>query len=718
MRTKAAKKYIWASPTTMSKKRAKSTQQKSIPPADPKKERTLLYVMLGVSYAIYVAWGLLSSSTWDDDCATRYFRTLNAFRDAREFVYLWNRPLFVTIFCIPVALLGKIAIPLVMSAISVAGAYFLYLSARLYQFRYALLVIPFLLFQPYFLGTGRDAMTEPMGATIIACGIYAALSKRWLLFSMLGALLPLARTELAVLLPIWAYVLMREKQLKYILILAAGVVLWNIAGWLIMGDPLFLYHETFGRADEENRYGSQKFITYFERYFYVVGPVVFYFFLLGLYDTIRRRDFKPLIIVQFAIGFLVYTLLAWKITIGQSAGFLRNLIPLSPLVAMVALSGYNYYADIVHKKKRMLFLLMACFVLGAVIIFLYPYKIDMHHIISRKKEVDYLNIGMVAGLSILLSIGAVLYKWMDERRLRWLAAFLGIITAAFALVMEPPDANMNSEREMMSRVVEVYQDCGLESAPRTLCSHLWFHWVGDYVPFREGSKYLPMQLDSLKAAPYESVIIWESHYSNRLGNNITLNDLSDPNAYVLIGNFYPEDATKVAYMYIKKSPGKTAMQYLDDLIAKNPHAPELLVQRANLHQTAGNNAKALEDLNASVNINSKSNVARLNYANFSLRYGMNQEAISQADQILKNDPDFLSAYNIKGNAYFNASQFPQAIREFNHILEFDKDNKEAHYNIGVAYLRLNNKEEACKSLMTAKNLNMENADKLVAQHCK
>jgi tetratricopeptide (TPR) repeat protein len=213
------------------------------------------------------------------------------------------------------------------------------------------------------------------------------------------------------------------------------------------------------------------------------------------------------------------------------------------------------------------------------------------------------------------------------------------------------------------------------------------------------------------------VIIWESHYSNRLGNNINQNDLSDQNTYTLFATFYPEDATKVAYLYIKKDPGKSAMEYLDEMIRKNPKSPELMIQRANLHQVMNNGTKALEDLNKALAIAPKSNVVKMQYANYCLRTGKYQDAIAQADEILKNNNDFINAYVLKGNAYFNLSDFTRAIKEFNKILENDKDNKEAHYNIGVSYLRLNNKEEACRYLREAKRLNMENADKLITQHC-
>lgn len=700
----------------MAKKTAKRI--KPVKPAvETKSSKTLLLVLLALSYILYVTWSQLSHSTWDDDCATRYFRTLNAFRDPYEFIHLWNRPLFVVVFAAPVAVAGKLAIPLLMSAISAAGAYFLYQSARLSGYKFAWLAIPFMLFQPFFLGTGRDAMTEPMAATIIAWGLYAALTNRWLLFSILGAILPLARTELALLLPFWAYVLFRAKRLSYIPILAAGVVVWNLAGWAIAGDPLYIFHQTIDKADEENRYGNQPFLTYFNRYMYVVGPVVFYFFLLGLVRSMLKLEFKPLVLLQFLTGFLLYTVLAWKISIGQSAGFLRNLIPLSPLAAFIAVYGFEFFADSVIRQKHKLLLFFLAVGIGLLTIFVYPYELTMHHTISKTKQFDFLNIGIAGGLTVLVGMAAVMSQYVKEKQLKAIAIFIGLLTTGYALYTEPPDANLNSEREMFNRIVECYQDSGLEDAPQTLCSHGWFHWVGDYVAFREGSKFLSMTKDNLEAAPVGSVIIWESHYSNRLGNNINLSDLADATKYTLLGTFLPDDATKVAHMYMKKDPEKSIPDILDPLIAKNPKPIEFLMQRANYYMSSNNAALAKEDLDRALELAPDNNNVKINMATYLIRSGQHKEAIALTNEIIADNKDYLNAYVVKGNAFFSQNDYTSAVGAFNEILSRNKDNKEAHYNIGVSYIRLNRIDDACRHLQEAKRLKMTQADQLITQYC-
>ena len=47
---------------------------------------------------------MLSDATWDDDCPGRYYNALLAFKDPKQFIGLWNRPLFMLLFALPLKL--------------------------------------------------------------------------------------------------------------------------------------------------------------------------------------------------------------------------------------------------------------------------------------------------------------------------------------------------------------------------------------------------------------------------------------------------------------------------------------------------------------------------------------------------------------------------------------------------------------------------------------
>jgi Gpi18-like mannosyltransferase len=229
-----------------------------------------------------------------------------------------------------------------MTLISAFGAYYLYLGVKKQQIKNAFLVIAFLLFQPFLFSLSRNAETEPLSVAILGLGFYFLSNKKWMQFAIIGGLLPLARLELSVLLIFWAYYLIKEKQFKYILFLGLPTFLWNISGWILTGDFLYVLNSTIGKDTGENRYGQTSFGHYFQRFIYVISPVIYIYFLVGLIYKTYIKKLDPFIWFQFVVGFLMYVIFSWKLSIGNAAGFLRNLTPLSPLVALITLEGYNY----------------------------------------------------------------------------------------------------------------------------------------------------------------------------------------------------------------------------------------------------------------------------------------------------------------------------------------------------------------------------------------
>jgi tetratricopeptide (TPR) repeat protein len=170
-------------------------------------------------------------------------------------------------------------------------------------------------------------------------------------------------------------------------------------------------------------------------------------------------------------------------------------------------------------------------------------------------------------------------------------------------------------------------------------------------------------------------------------------------------------------MYIKKNPDKTALQYLDEMIGRNPESPELFAQRSSIYLSMNDKQKAIQDLDAAAKIAPANNIVKLSRASYFLNSGNPQEAIKISDEIIKSNAKFVNAYVIKGNSYFNLADYPKAIESFQQILAENKDNKEANYNIAISYVRMNKIDEACKYLLEAKRLQMPNVDALITQYC-
>ncbi len=304
-------------------------------------EKYLVWFFLVVYTGVNLYFGFNEDATWDDDCPTRYYNTLNAFNEPHNFISVWNRPLFVLIFS-PIVHLGRNSIFVSMVILTAVAAYYLYRGLKVQGIANAYMILPLLLFQTYFFTISRNAETEPISVALMCFGFYFLTKKNWLAFAIIGGLMPLARLELSVLLLFWGWYLLKETQYKYILVLGIPMVIWNLAGWLIEGDILYVINSTLGQENETNRYGHTTFGHYFQRYIYVVGPIIYLFFIIGLIDLIKRLKLDFFIFWQLVAGFFLYVVFSWKLNMGNAAGFLRNLIPLAPLTALVALEGFNF----------------------------------------------------------------------------------------------------------------------------------------------------------------------------------------------------------------------------------------------------------------------------------------------------------------------------------------------------------------------------------------
>lgn len=717
----------------MSRKKKKLSSRKSSNLSDPvpneipetilKKDQDMsikmdkmAVVILMIGYLIYVIWGVWSTSTWDDDCQTRYFHALDAISNPSQFISLWNRPLWILIFFLPVHI-SKFSIPIIMSAIAVMAAYFLYRVSTIKNYFFPFLIILLLLFQPYYLGTGRDAMTEPLAAAILAISYFALQKKRWLLFVILGSLLPLARLELSIHLIFWVIPLVQHRKFKLIPILGGGLLLWSLAAFLIKGDFFYLYNATLGNELSENRYGSQPVNTYISRLFYVIGPVVFYFLILGIIESIKSKKFGLFVEIQFIFGMFLYTLFASYIIIGQSAGFLRNLIPLSPLIALVAMKGFDYWIGAIFNGKKRQILVFSGFVAALVFIF-NRYSIRMHHIIT--KEIGYFHLSVIGFLLLLTIIPwSALKKKIDPEKLGWMVAFLiGLSTVSFTLITEPPDVSMNSERILFDEIAATFKKSGIdESAPKVFCSQAWYHWsIGKN---NNDQKYGKLILDSINQSPIGSIVIWESHYSNRIGSNVKLNYLmTNKQQFAHVATFYSEALDKNAYIFVKKDPEENELDRINWFISKTDFSAFGYLRKMEYYKNQNMIAESNQAMEDALSADPENTYSIYLKAMTYLQQSDTKNAIDMLDRIEDDMGSNLNWYIQKSTALLMVNQNQEARLTALKGLKLSPNNGSLLYFVGVSYIRENDRNLGCEYLIRAKKNNYAQANQLIEQNCK
>lgn len=271
---------------------------------------------------------------------------------------------------------------------------------------------------------------------------------------------------------------------------------------------------------------------------WVTGPVVFVFLLQGVVQRAVQKKTSLWIEGQLLLGLLVYVIFSWKMSMGNAAGFLRNLVPLTPLAALLALEGYNHSIATLLKfdpkrttRKRDLLILASvvalCLFLGWQF---FAVELRMHQIVGPAREYSRLVVlgGMVAGALWLF------WKSGSSRQLAaihvgYAAKVLAAGTMVYALYQEPPSASTNFERQGLSIVTDYYAQSKFRDRP-TYVNHNWFFWVLGERP--SDPKFDRVTMKNLEAAPVGSIIVWDVHYATRLAGDVSQQYLVDHLEYV------------------------------------------------------------------------------------------------------------------------------------------------------------------------------------------
>lgn len=686
-------------------------------------KKPLLWLTL-IFIAINLFWGFYSNNTWDDDCPERYFKTLMAFQDPNQFFIPWNRPLFVLIFCLPVQL-GAWTIVILQTFFSVVAGWALVQALKKIGIRNAYLAFLFLLFQPFVFGVSRYAMTEPLAITLICLSAWAVTEKRWKTFAILGGLLPLARLELVVLLPLWIVILQQNKNLKHFFYLGIPLTLWWLASGLYNSNMLWLFEQTLSNEGKENRYGHQDWFTYLERFQYVTGPIVFLFFILGVSTFQLKKLFKFFFLPGLLIGFITYTLFSSVLNMGNAAGFLRNLLPLSPFVAAFAVLGLNRvlaYRKIDFdlqtypkkklkaaeekieriKKKRGIvqksLLITITFVAVTTVVF-FSYNLKSHHLID-KNHLTYVFI--LCQLPFLLLISIHLFNPLTAIR-PFLVATTIAVTLGFTLITEHPNANNNSERETIKKVAEFYKKAQFDKTI-TYANHPWFYWSADLLKSSDQTKSVTQE--NLNNAAAGSIVIAENHYCQRLSGDLTLNYFGKHKEWIEISSFNNPENDFFISIYQKVNNQKDGIAVLNDYIEKTEQkdASSLLLRGLYFLNEMKDQQKAIVEINKAAKIDPSLIKIHLTLGKIALRNNDLSSALIHFSNVLKLDNQQLEANERVGNLLFQKGEYQSAALKFKKITEVTQPKKanqkppriyiSAKRNLGKCYFSLRDYKNA------------------------
>lgn len=483
---------------------------------------------LALCLALFLAFGALgalSPGTHNDDDLTRFVNTRHALHSLEQVLSLWNRPAFVLCYLLP-AQLGYWAIEWTTALVAALTCFIAIRIAARGGEPHPTVAALFVALQPFFLALCFSALTEPLAALFLALSMHQILRGRMGRAGLATALLPLARLELAVLLPLLAVWMYRRGARWSLALLPLGLLAWNLAGLVHTGDPLFLVHQVL--TGEARTYDALPYYHYLQGYVFVVGPALFAFSIAALADLASRRIARSETVVFSTAVLLVmlatHTWLATRSSAGQSAGFLRHFVAIAPALAMLGLRGLNQW---LAPKPSWPTLAGIGFAAFAAILFL-SRELEQGRLLSPHR--DWM-VGAIAGL--LLLAAALQHAFPANRTKLLLPA--AILLVAFGTLRHDPRIQLSPEQQTVQRAAQWLLGGRYADRP-VLTNHLWFLQFTRRDVF-DRPRNSPLTMANLESAPAGAVALWEGHYSHRLVGDVSPEKLDRLIAYRLLQRF-------------------------------------------------------------------------------------------------------------------------------------------------------------------------------------
>lgn len=310
-----------------------------------------------IGYALYLGESILDPG----DGLKHHLISKYTFQYPHLFFDHWGKPLF-TLLSAPFAQFGFSGMLFFNIALFVITGILLLKIAKLLFLKQGWLGILFCFASPIYFSVVLSGLTEILFATLIILALYLFLKEQFFLGCLALSFSYFSRPE-SVFVIMWfvAYLVLIRKH-KYIPVLGISIFLYSVAGSFYHDDIFWVF--TKRPYSSTGTYGSGSLFHFIASYKHTFGTVISITFLLGIVlifiDFIKKRfinvrfDLKWILLILFPIISVVsvHSILWWKGMQG-SAGLLRILATITPLVALICLFALNKATIFLSKKHKL-----------------------------------------------------------------------------------------------------------------------------------------------------------------------------------------------------------------------------------------------------------------------------------------------------------------------------------------------------------------------------
>lgn len=310
----------------------------------PHAARWLLALLLVLS----VALACFTHGTYDSgDSLQHYLFARWAFAHPLNFLDSWAKPLFTLLIAGP-AQAGFTGVKVFQCLVVAASAGGAYLIARALRLPAAVLAVLFVYAAPDYFRIQFSGLTEPLFGLVLVGAVALAVRGRPGWSAALISWLPFVRSEGFMLLGVWAVYLGLRREWRCLPLLGLGYAAFSAVGALVLGEPGWV----FGRNPYAtvSVYGHGSWGHFLRNIPGLLGWPQAALFALGGYRMLRRCT-RPvqrqppgfsaelLLIYGSITVFVAAHTIFWALGLFNSFGLTRVLTVITPLAAVVALSG-------------------------------------------------------------------------------------------------------------------------------------------------------------------------------------------------------------------------------------------------------------------------------------------------------------------------------------------------------------------------------------------
>jgi len=449
-----------------------------------------------ITLAFCLAWaafGLLSVELYSDDDLGHYMIARYSHLHPHLFLDIWGRPLFTVLYAVG-SQFGLAGARLTSTVLAAAVIWFTYIYARESGIRKPWMVAMLLVVMPRFSSMAWNLDTGMALCLALSAGLALYAKGRYAAAAAAISLAPAGRPEGVLFIMIFGIVLLYRRKWRAVPFLFLGLALWDAAGLLMSGDPLWLLHNQPWTAPYPEKFG---FDHYFKRFTEITGPAHVPFFLAGLVVSVKRfkKGDNAALAAMWLIYFVFMVVVVWRGAF-STVGLTRYFNGTTPLVALLTLAGINRVLD---------------------------------------EEFERLDIAATAVVAVMA--GYLFYSNGPET-----LVIFGISTAVFAvariLTARSPLAGRSRAAYFMiissMVVIAIFFTISFRPAPLTfeharsreaadwylknakgkpvLSSNAWFAYFTDKDVYDEGQIAGVNEVNMRKARP-GTVLIWEPHYA-------------------------------------------------------------------------------------------------------------------------------------------------------------------------------------------------------------